>query len=92
MKRHSLLIVDDEKSILKTLSLTFEEDYDVFTAASGAQALQILGKEEIALIIADQRMPEMTGVEFLERTIPKYPHTIRMILTGYPDTESLIQA
>ncbi len=92
MKRYGLLIVDDEKDILRVLSLTFEEDYDVFTATSGKQALEILEKEEIALIIADQRMPEMDGIEFLERTIEKYPQVIRIILTAYPDTESLIQA
>ncbi|MFQ5902573.1 MAG: sigma-54-dependent transcriptional regulator [Candidatus Binatia bacterium] len=90
--RYGLLIVDDEKDILKTLSLTFEEDYDVFTATSGAEALKILDNDEIALIIADQRMPEMTGVEFLEKTVAQYPHIIRMILTAYPDTESLMQA
>ena len=90
--RHGLLIVDDEKDILKTLSLTFEGDCNVFTATSGAEALKLLENEDIALIIADQRMPEMTGVEFLERTIPRYPHVIRMILTAYPDAESLMQA
>jgi class 3 adenylate cyclase/FixJ family two-component response regulator len=92
VKRYGLLIVDDEKDILRILTLTFEEDYEVFTASSGAEALQILEQEEIALIIADQRMPEMTGVEFLERTIEKHPHIIRMLLTGYTDTVALIQA
>ena len=92
MKRYGLLIVDDEKDILETLSLTFEQDYEVFTATSGAQALGILEREEIALIIADQRMPGMTGVEFFERTIAKHPHLIRILLTGYTDTEALIQA
>lgn len=92
MKRYGLLIVDDEKDILRALSLTFDEEYYVFTASSGRQALEILEQEEIALIIADQRMPEMSGIEFLERTIEKYPQVIRIILTAYPDTESLIQA
>ncbi len=87
-----MLIVDDERDILQTLSLTFEEDYDVFQAGSGAEGLTILERQEIALIIADQRMPEMTGVEFLERSIAKRPQAIRMILTGYTDTASLIRA
>ena len=87
-----MLIVDDERDILQTLSLTFEEDYDVFQAGSGAEGLAILERQEIALIIADQRMPEMTGVEFLERSIAKRPQAIRMILTGYTDTASLIRA
>src|SRR5574337_1161204 len=92
MKRYEMLIVDDERDILRTLSLTFEEEYDVFEANSGADGLAILDQQEIALIIADQRMPEMTGVEFLERSIAKRPHAIRIILTGYTDTASLIRA
>src|SRR5918999_4993659 len=92
MKRYGLLIVDDEKDILRTLSLTFEEEYNVFTTSTGMEALKILEQEDIALILADQRMPEMSGVEFLERTIEKHPEIIRMILTGYTDTEALIQA
>lgn len=92
MNRYGMLIVDDERDILQTLSLTFEEDYDVFQANSGAEGLAILDRQEIALIIADQRMPEMTGVEFLERSIAKRPQAIRMILTGYADTASLIRA
>ena len=55
MKRHGLLIVDDEKEILRSLTLTFAEDYEVFTASSGVEALEILKKQEIALVIADQR-------------------------------------
>ncbi len=92
MKRYNLLIVDDEKDILRTLTLTFEEDYEVFTAQSGAHALEILQKHDIALIIADQRMPEMTGVEFLEKSIAINPYIIRIILTGYTDTAALVQA
>jgi two-component system, NtrC family, response regulator HupR/HoxA len=92
MKRYGLLIVDDEKDILRTLSLTFEEEYNVFTTSTGMEALKILEQEDIALILADQRMPEMSGVEFLERTIERHPEIIRMILTGYTDTEALIQA
>jgi two-component system, NtrC family, response regulator HupR/HoxA len=92
MKRYGLLIVDDEKDILRTLSLTFEEEYNVFTTSTGMEALKILKHEDIALILADQRMPEMSGVEFLERTIERHPEIIRMILTGYTDTEALIQA
>lgn len=92
MSRHALLIVDDEKEILRSLALTFEEDYEVFTASSGAEALEILQQQDIALIIADQRMPEMTGAELLAKTLQINPHIIRIILTGYTDTASLIQA
>ncbi|MCZ7627231.1 MAG: sigma-54 dependent transcriptional regulator [Candidatus Methylomirabilis sp.] len=92
MKRYGILLVDDERDILRTLALTFEEDYDVFQAASGAEGLAILERHEIACIIADQRMPEMTGVEFLERSMATHPQAIRMVLTGYTDTASLIRA
>jgi two-component system response regulator HupR/HoxA len=92
MKRHGLLIVDDEKEILRSLTLTFADDYDVFVASGGAEALEVLKQQEIALIIADQRMPEMTGVELLEQILQINPHIIRIILTGYTDTASLVQA
>ncbi len=92
MKDHALLIVDDEQEILRTLDLTFADEYLVFTASSGAEALSILEKEDVALIIADQRMPGMTGVELLERSRHINADIIRMILTGYTDTASLIEA
>lgn len=92
MKRHKVLVVDDEKDILRTLTLTFEEDYDVFTARSGIEALGVLERHDIALVIADQRMPEMTGVELLQKAIQLRPQAIRIILTGYTDTAALVQA
>ena len=92
MKRHGLLIIDDEKEILRSLTLTFADDYEVFTASSGAEALVLLEREDIALVIADQRMPEMTGVEFLTKTLQINPRIIRIILTGYTDTTALVQA
>jgi len=85
VKRYGLLIVDDENDILRALSLTFAEEYNVFTATSGAQALEILEKEEIALIIADQRMPEMSGIDFLEvlRSYLRFSDLPVVLLTGY---------
>lgn len=92
MKRHNLLIVDDEKEILRSLRLTFAEDHEVFTASSGTEALEILQQQDIALIITDQRMPQMTGVELLKQVIQINPQIIRIILTGYTDTAALIEA
>lgn len=92
MKRHSLLLVDDEKEILRSLTLTFAQDYEVFTTSSGSEALDILGKQNIALILADQRMPEMTGAELLAKAFQINPNTIRIILTGYTDTAAIIDA
>lgn len=92
MSRHNLLLVDDEPDILRTLTLTFASEYEVFTARNGLEALEILEKQDIALIISDQRMPEMTGVELLQKAIIVKPHAIRIILTGYTDTAALIEA
>ena len=92
MSRHNLLLVDDEPDILRTLTLTFGSEYEVFTARSGLEALEILEKQDIALIISDQRMPEMMGVELLQKAIIVKPYAIRIILTGYTDTAALIEA
>jgi len=92
VKRHGLLIVDDEQEILRSLTLTFAGDHEVFAVSSGTEALALLARQDIALIIADQRMPEMTGAELLERAIEINPNAIRMILTGYTDTAALVQA
>ncbi|MBK8535713.1 MAG: response regulator [Candidatus Competibacteraceae bacterium] len=92
MNHHALLIADDEKEILRSLTLTFEGDYEVFTASSASAALEILQQQNIALVIADQRMPEMTGAELFAKTVQTNPHSIRIILTGYTDTASLVQA
>ncbi|HOB61480.1 MAG TPA: sigma-54 dependent transcriptional regulator [Candidatus Competibacteraceae bacterium] len=90
--RRNLLIVDDEVDILQSLRLTFVKEYEVFTASSGVEALEILAIQDIDVIIADQRMPGMTGAELLERAVQISPNTIRIILTGYTDTASLVQA
>jgi two-component system response regulator HupR/HoxA len=92
MKRHNLLIVDDEKEILRSLKMTFTEDHEVFTASSGAEALAILAQQDIALILTDQRMPNMTGVELLRKALQINPQIMRIILTGYTDTAALVDA
>jgi two-component system response regulator HupR/HoxA len=89
---YGILIVDDEAGILESLSLTLGSDYSVYTASNGEEGLAILEREEIALIIADQVMPAMSGVEFLEKAIERNPHAIRMMLTGYADIGSLVRA
>ncbi len=89
---YGLLIVDDEEAILESLELTLAEDYRVFTATNGPDGLEILEREEINLVIVDQVMPEMSGVEFLEEVIARKPETIRMMLTGYADVHSIVRA
>jgi CheY-like chemotaxis protein len=91
--RPRLLIVDDEEAILETMTFTFEDDYEVFTSSSANAALGLLDKHApIAVVISDQRMPEMTGVEFLSRVFKRSPATQRIILTGFADMNAIIRA
>ena len=87
---HGILVVDDEPAILESIDLTLGTEYRVFTAASGEAGLEILAAEEIALVIADQVMPGMSGVEFFEQVVQRSPGTLRIMLTGYADLSSLI--
>ncbi|MFP8878824.1 MAG: sigma-54 dependent transcriptional regulator [Myxococcota bacterium] len=89
---YGILVVDDEQAILESLEMTLGGDYRVFTAETGLQGLEILEREQIALIIADQVLPAMLGVEFLERSIEIEPRAIRILLTGYADIGSLTRA
>ena len=91
-KRYAILVVDDEPDILKLLDYTLRDEYDILTAASGEQGLMVLQEKDVALIIADQRMPGMSGAEFLEKSVPLRPDAVRIILTGYTDINSAIQA
>jgi class 3 adenylate cyclase/CheY-like chemotaxis protein len=88
----SILYVDDEEQNLISFKAAFRRHYSIFTANSGKAGLEILQNQKVSLIITDQRMPEMTGVQFLEKVIPVYPDTIRMILTGFSDIEVIIDA
>ena len=91
--RARILIVDDEEAILETMTYTFEDDYDVLTAPSAPQALDVLDRSgPVAAVITDQRMPEMTGVEFLARVYERHPNTTRIILTGYADGDAMVRA
>ena len=90
--RHKILIVDDEPSNLRALERLFRAEYDVRTAGSGGEALSLLEHHDMAVLIADQRMPGMSGVELMQRTARLRPHMVRMLLTGYTDVESLIDA
>jgi serine phosphatase RsbU (regulator of sigma subunit)/FixJ family two-component response regulator len=88
-----MLIVDDESDNLDLLYRTFRLDYQVYRAQSAPAALELLEQQgEMAIIISDQRMPEMLGTEFLSRTAEKYPDTIRIVLTAYTDVKDLVDA
>jgi CheY-like chemotaxis protein len=88
-----MLVVDDEPDNLDLLYRTFRRDFNVMRADSGQKALEVLSEEgEVAVIISDQRMPEMKGTEFLSKTVPEFPDTVRIILTGFTDVEDLVDA
>ncbi|MEJ1356530.1 MAG: sigma-54 dependent transcriptional regulator [Candidatus Sedimenticola sp. (ex Thyasira tokunagai)] len=88
----TLLVVDDEVRSLETLERILEDDFDVKTALNVQEAEEILNKEWVQIILCDQRMPEMTGVEFLKQVREQWPDVIRMIISGYTDSEDIISA
>jgi len=87
-----ILYVDDEVNNLTSFKACFRKFYNVFTSTSPEEALTILSKNKIHCVISDQRMPGITGVEFLESVVKHHPETVRMLLTGYSDMESVIDA
>ncbi len=91
-KDFAILYVDDEENNLFSFRAAFRRHYKIFTAISGEEGIEILKNNKINLIITDQRMPGMTGIEFLENIIPEYPDIIRMILTGFSDVEAIVSA
>lgn len=88
--RPTLLLVDDEERILRSLRMLFAADYRVLMTTSGYEALEILAKEKVHVLISDQRMPLMTGVELLRQARERSPDTMRLLLTGYADMEAII--
>src|SRR5205823_8135824 len=89
---YKIMIADDEPANLRLLERLFRRDYQVLTAASGQEALQLLEQHDVALLVTDQRMPGMTGIELLKRTAEFRPHMVRIILTGYTDIGALVEA
>lgn len=89
---YKIMIVDDEPANLRLLERLFRNEYEVVTAESGVEALRHLQQHDVALIVTDQRMPDMTGLELLQRTATMRPHMVRIILTGYTDVETLVEA
>ncbi|HEY0176521.1 MAG TPA: response regulator [Pedobacter sp.] len=88
----NVLYVDDEIHNLHAFKAAFRTKFNIFIAESAAGGRKILEKELIHIIIADQRMPEITGIEFLASVIPDFPDAIRILLTGYADITEVIGA
>jgi response regulator RpfG family c-di-GMP phosphodiesterase len=88
----NILYVDDEIHNLNAFEASYRRLFNVYTADSAEKAIVLLQKEDIHIIITDQRMPKMTGVQFLASILPTHPHPIRMILTAFSDVDAVIDA
>ncbi|MEJ7591426.1 MAG: response regulator [Planctomycetaceae bacterium] len=91
-EKHPILIVDDEPDVLFSLQGLLRHNFKLYTAESGEQALQILREHPIHVIMTDQRMPGMTGVELMSQAKTKFPGAIRIVFTGYADIKAVIEA
>jgi class 3 adenylate cyclase len=91
-EKFPILYVDDEEHNLISFEATFRKEYKVHTAISAEDGIAIMRENNVKLVITDQRMPDMTGIQFLEKIAPEYPDTIRMILTGFSDIGVIIEA
>ena len=85
-----LLFVDDEERVVNLLRTMFRAEYEVYTATSGREALEIIATQPIDVIVSDQRMPEMVGIELLSEVRKRSPATMRILLTGYSDLTAII--
>ena len=92
VKRYPILVVDDEQDNLDAFRFNFRKTFDIITANSGPEALQILAEKEVAVVVTDQRMPKMTGVELLREVRTNQPDTVGIILTAFTDVDVLIEA
>lgn len=93
-EKHTILLVDDEVNNLQLLRRTLRHDYNILTASNGREALEIIeGKgDEIALIVSDQKMPEMEGTEFLKRIAGNHPDIVKILLTGHLDVDAIVDS
>ena len=88
--QHTVLCVDDEENILHSLKrLLRKEGYRLLTATRGTEGLEILKEHDVHVVVSDQRMPEMSGTEFLAKVKEKHPDIIRIVLTGYTEVDSI---
>src|SRR5438094_10347735 len=91
-RRHTLLVVDDEPDVVQSVQDLLRLDYRVLGATRAKEGLRILKEQEVHLVMTDQRMPEMTGVEFLSQVRGDHPEAIRLLFTGYADLKAVVDA
>src|SRR5215831_16964027 len=92
VKRYPILVVDDEQDNLDAFRFNFRKTFDILTASGGAEALAVLEDKEVAVVVTDQRMPRMTGVELLREVRVRQPDAVGIILTAFTDVDVLIEA
>jgi response regulator RpfG family c-di-GMP phosphodiesterase len=90
--RHCLLVIDDEPHVCDSVEDLLRREFRVLKASSADEGYRIMQQEEVHIVMSDQRMPQITGVELLSKVKARYPHAIRMLFTGYADLESIIAA
>ena len=91
-KQLPILYVDDEQDNLELFSIHFQNDFTLHTATSAEEGLKILATEDIAVVLTDERMPEMNGIEFLAQVVEKWPEVMRVIVSAYSDSDRLLRA
>ena len=92
MAKDNILVLDDQVEILNALERQLKDEYKVYTSSTGKEALELLQNHQFSLVLADQRMPGMTGVEFLEESIKIQPDIVRILITAYADIQASIDA
>lgn len=92
ISRHCVLIVDDEPDVCDSVQNLLRREFRVLKAHSAEEGYRIMQEEEVHIVMSDQRMPQITGIEMLTRLKARHPHAIRMLFTGFADLESIITA
>ncbi len=92
VNKHCLLVVDDEPDLVQSVKDLLRFDYRVLIATRAAEGLQIMKREKVHVVMSDQRMPEMTGVEFLKNLRDTHPETVRLLFTAYADLSAVTDA
>src|SRR5687768_1480658 len=91
-RRHTILVVDDEPDVVKSVQDLLRYDYKVLGATRARDAMRLMEENDVHVVMSDQRMPEMSGVEFLGRARTDHPEAIRLLFTGYADIRAVIDA
>ena len=91
-QKHTLLVVDDEPDVVDSVHDLLRREFNVLKAKNADEGIELMRQNEVHIILTDQRMPKITGVELLTKIRQRYPHAVRMLFTGYSDLESLVAA